>query len=88
MNVYATHGHTESGDALPIVLWDSKPKDEEVQAKYAELLPGEEGLEVHFNSEPTALPQDIENDLKVYSCLVAGGVDNWDGYDWSLEELG
>lgn len=48
MKQYITKGITESGDDLPVVLWKGrKPKNEEVDAKYRELLP-EEYEEVGF----------------------------------------
>lgn len=45
---YLTDGITESSDKLPRILWvGRKPTDEEIDAKYAELLP-EEYEEVGF----------------------------------------
>jgi len=39
---YVTKGITESSDDLPMILWKGrKPTDEEVDAKYQELLPEE-----------------------------------------------
>ena len=47
MTVWATHGTTESGDDLPIVLWFDKPSDEEIDAWYKNWAP-EEYSEVGF----------------------------------------
>lgn len=44
---WASHGRTESGDDLPIVLWDHPPGDEEVDAWYENWSP-EEYSEVGF----------------------------------------
>ena len=31
--------------------------------------------------------QDLQESSKFLSCLEAAGVDNWDGYDYALEEF-
>lgn len=38
---HVTYGRTESGDDLPVLIWPKSPTDEEVDAKYRELLPTE-----------------------------------------------
>jgi hypothetical protein len=31
--------------------------------------------------------QDLQDSSKFLMCLHAAGVDNWDGYDWAMEEF-
>lgn len=35
-----------------------------------------------------ALPKEVQRDVAKLRALEAGGVDNWEGYDWSLEDAG
>lgn len=87
MKLYATYGRTESGDDLPVILWDRKPTEEEGQKAYAALLPGEEGLEVYFSVDQVDLPESIQEDLRMLRALENAGVDNWAGFDFAMEEL-
>ena len=39
--IWASYGQTESGDDIPILLWDHQPTDEEMHKAYKTLLPAE-----------------------------------------------
>lgn len=41
MKVFVTHGHTESGDDMPLVVWPQRPSFETVVAAYRDLIPYE-----------------------------------------------
>lgn len=88
MKVYATYGRTESGDYIPVLLWDNSPPDEVVHAKYAELLPFEygEGCPVSYSIDETSLPMGVRDELDKLNRLECAGVDNWDGYEWAMQD--
>jgi hypothetical protein len=41
-NIWLSSGRTESGDDLPIIMWDGKPSDDEVLEAYVEIYGEEE----------------------------------------------
>ena len=45
--IYVTHGTTESGDVLQLLLWAHNPTDEMVEDAYREMYP-EEFKEIGF----------------------------------------
>ncbi len=50
---WISNGRTESGDDLPLLLWNRKPTEKEVEAEYRERLPEEfeEVGFVHFSTD-------------------------------------
>lgn len=56
LELWASSGQTESGDALTIFLWETEPSREEVEQVYRDLMPYEFDEEhgpgfVHFDIE-------------------------------------
>lgn len=88
MDIWLSHGMTESGDALPFILYATRPEDAEVYENYRRLCPAEfdeEGCYVYPQIERLGLPAGIAADVAMLNKLIAGGVDNWDGYDNAME---
>jgi len=87
--LFATYGRTESGDDIPVLLFDKRPTEDEVHARYRDLLPQEydDDCPVSYSVDTVDLPADVEEDLRKLRALESAGVDNWSGYDFAMEEL-
>lgn len=48
---WVSYGRTESGDDLPVLIFENKPSDEFVEYEYKLIMPWEfeDGLEVHYS---------------------------------------
>ncbi|WP_420381697.1 hypothetical protein [Novosphingobium sp.] len=89
--LWATHGSTESGDSLPVILWSSIPDETTVHKVYEVLLPEEygQGCSVRFERSPVEDHAGVTLAFKAQDTLArleAAGVDNWEGYHLAFQD--